>query len=97
MPLHPEPVEGRQAQDEGSDLTLTLSLSKGEGSAIRIKLYPPGLTLMNGVALPGIMVCGRWPSHFSAVTSAGRPGLSRSASPRARIADASASPCAFTE
>jgi hypothetical protein len=59
--------------------------------------HPPGFTLMNGVALPGIMVWGRWPSHFSAVTSAGRPGLSRSASPRARIAEASASPCAFNE
>jgi hypothetical protein len=47
----------------------------------------------NGSALPGTIVVGNTPFHFSAAVSVGRPGLSRRASPRALIAPASALPC----
>ena len=39
---------------------------------------------------------GKCPSHFSAVTRPGSPGLSLRAVPRARMALASAVPCAVT-
>ena len=44
------------------------------------------LTLRKGRALPGTMVVGRTPFHFSTAVRVGKAGLSRRASPRALIA-----------
>ena len=48
------------------------------------------LVEINGTVLPGIMVSGSLPSQRSAVVRATSPGFSRRASPRRRIASASA-------
>ena len=46
--------------------------------------------------MPGTMVVGKIPFHFSAATRVGRLGLLRRASPRAWIAPASALPVTIT-
>src|ERR1051325_1757296 len=59
------------------------------------QLRPAGRYLAifrNGTVLPGTMVEGSTPFHFSAATRVGRLGLLRRASPRAWMAPASALP-----